>query len=94
MEGVRAEFIQALSGVRTPQAGLLEQRIGIARSLHELWHLRPEVFKLVALHFSQCEAQRRLDQLNRHFPTRAPRSGFGALGPGLEKLPNRPTRPR
>ena len=41
----------------------------------------PEVFKLVALHFSQAEAQCRLDRLNRHFPTRSPRSGFAPLDP-------------
>ena len=76
---VRDEFLQALQDIRTQQAGMLQGRLRIARSLRELWHLRPEVFKLVALHFSQAEAQCRLDRLNRHFPTRSPRSGFGLL---------------
>ena len=76
---VRDEFIQELADIRTQQAGLLLERIRIARSLRELWHLRPEVFGLVALCHSQTEAQARLDRLNRHFPTRSPRSGFGAL---------------
>ena len=76
---VRAEFLQSVSDIRTQQVGMLQQRIGIARSMHELWHLRPEVFRLVALRFSQFEAQARLDRLNRHFPTRAPRSGFGSF---------------
>ncbi len=76
---VRDEFLQALLDIRTQQAGMLQGRIRIARSLRELWHLRPEVFRLVALHFSQAEAQSRLDRLNRHFPTRSPRSGFGLL---------------
>ena len=76
---IRDEFLLALQDVRTQQAGMLQGRIRIARSLRELWHLRPEVFKLVALHFSQAEAQCRLDRLNRHFPTRSPRSGFGFL---------------
>lgn len=76
---VRDEFLQALQDIRTQQAGMLQGRIRIARSLRELWHLRPEVFRLVALHFSQAEAQCRLDRLNRHFPTRSPRSGFGLL---------------
>ena len=76
---VRDEFLQALQDIRTQQTGMLQGRIRIARSLRELWHLRPEVFKLVALHFSQAEAQCRLDRLNRHFPTRSPRSGFGLL---------------
>lgn len=91
---VRAEFLQSLSDIRTQQVGMLQQRIHIARSLHELWHLRPEVFKLVALRFSQGEAQSRLDRLNRHFPTRAPRSGFGAFEPGAAAAPQRPHKPR
>lgn len=91
---VRAEFLQSLSDIRTQQVGMLAQRINIARSLHELWHLRPEVFKLVALRFSQHEAQTRLDRLNRHFPTRAPRSGFGSFEPGADAPSRRPTRQR
>jgi hypothetical protein len=81
---VRAEFLQALADIRTQQVGMLQERVRIARSLRELWHLRPEVFKLVALRFSQGEAECRLERLNRHFPTRAPRSGFGALERGTE----------
>lgn len=91
---VRAEFLQSLSDIRTQQVGMLQQRIHIARSLHELWHLRPEVFKVVALRFSQGEAQCRLDRLNRHFPTRAPRSGFGAFEPGAAAAPRRPQKSR
>jgi hypothetical protein len=88
---VRGEFLQALGDIRTQQVGMLQERIRIARSLRELWHLRPEVFKLVALRFSQGEAERRLERLNRHFPTRAPRSGFGALERSAEPsgLPTR-----
>jgi len=76
---VRTEFLQSLEDIRTQQVGVLQQRIGRARNLRDLWHLRPEVFKLVALHYSQAEAQSRLDRLNRHFPTRSPRSGFAPL---------------
>ena len=50
-------------------------------SLRELWHLRAEVFSLVSLQHSQHAADTRLAQLNRHFPSRSPRSGFGALEP-------------
>jgi hypothetical protein len=76
---VRDEFLLALEDIRTQEVALLRHRIGIAHSLRELWHLRPQVFKLVALRFSQAEAQCRLDGLNRHFPTRSPRSGFTPL---------------
>ena len=91
---VRTEFLQALNDIRTQQVGMLQQRINIARSLHELWHLRPEVFKLVALRYSQGEAQSRLDRLNRHFPTRAPRSGFGAFEPRVATTSRHPVKQR
>jgi hypothetical protein len=76
---VRLEFMRALHGVRTQQAGDLLERISNARSLRELWHLRTEVFNRVAHYRDQNEAHARLASLNRHFPTRAPSTGFGAL---------------
>lgn len=76
---VQREFIDALADLESAQAGALLTRIKVARSLRELWHLRPEVYELVAIRHSQAEAELRLARLNRHFPTRAPRSGFGAL---------------
>ena len=54
-------------------------QIYAAASMHDLWHLRLDVFNLVSCHHDQTEADHRLSQLNRHFPTRSPRSGFGAL---------------
>ena len=50
-------------------AGLLD-RVRVARSLHQLWHLRSEVFSHVARACSQAEAERRLAELDRHFPNR------------------------
>lgn len=79
---VRDEFMQALRDIRTQESGMVQERVRIARSLRELWHLRPEIFRLVALRYSQAEAQQRLDRLNRHFPTRSPRSGFAPLDGG------------
>jgi hypothetical protein len=78
---VRGEFVDAMRDITSDEADALTLRIRLARSLRELWHLRPDVFGLIARHHSQHEAQTRLDHLNRHFPTRSPRSGFGALGP-------------
>ena len=66
---VRLEFMRALSGIRTQQAGELLDRIGRARSLRELWHLRADVFDLVSHCRDQAEANARLTLLNRHFPT-------------------------
>lgn len=80
LERVRRDFSDAVDDLRTPAAGDLLDRIQDARGLRELWHLRAEVFRLVSLHHSQVEADERLAWLNRHFPTRSPRSGFGPLG--------------
>ena len=81
LEPVRDEFIDAIAELRSGPALLLRERIRRAGSLRELWHLRADVFSLVSLHHSQAEADERLAALNRHFPPRAPRSGFGGLAP-------------
>lgn len=77
LPAVRVDFDDCLSDVGNADG--LRQRIALARSLRELWHLRVEVYRLVALQHSQFEADQRLANLNRHFPTRAPRSGFTPL---------------
>jgi hypothetical protein len=84
---VKQEFSQQLADLPAESTGLLLQRIEKARSMLELWHLRPGVFGLVSLHHSQHEAAARLARLNRHFPAsspasspaRSPRSGFAPL---------------
>ena len=87
---VRGEFLSTLDDVGSRDVVLLRHRIGIAHSLRDLWHLRAQVFELVALGFNQAEAQQRLARLNRHFPTRSPRSGFAPLEP-VEETPSRRT---
>ena len=42
-------------------------------------NLRADLFRAVSVVHSQTEAENRLLLLNRHFPTRAPRSQFSAL---------------
>ncbi len=54
---VREEFLEALQDIHNQEVAVLRHRIGIAHSLRELWHLRPQLFELVALRFSQTEAQ-------------------------------------
>jgi len=76
---VRLEFVAALDDIATAEAIDLAVRIRHARSLRELWHLRTEVFNVVSRHGGQGEATARLQRLNRHFPARAPRSGFGGF---------------
>lgn len=79
LPGVRGDFVDSLGDVDHHDAQNLVDRIDLARSLRELWHLRAEVYRLVALHHSQTEAEQRLARLNRHFPTREPRSAFAPL---------------
>jgi len=79
LPAVRADFRATLFDLPPDGAAELMRRIELTRSLRELWHLRPDVYRLVALAHSQTEAETRLARLNRHFPTRAPRSGFAPL---------------
>ncbi len=83
----RQDFFEAVADLKIPAAAGLLDRIEYAKSMRELWHLRAEVFALVSLELSQLEADRRLAMLNRHFPTRAPRSGFVALRSDREMWP-------
>ena len=76
---VRCEFIDTLDDIPGRVADDAIAQIYAAASMHDLWHLRLDVFNLVSRHHDQAEADHRLSQLNRHFPTRSPRSGFGAL---------------
>jgi hypothetical protein len=79
LERARAEFVGALEGLEGLQAGDLVQRAQHARSLRELWHLRTELYTLIARHASQHEADARLARVNQHFPTRAQRSVINAV---------------
>ena len=76
---VRQDFVDTLADLPADTTAALRLRIDQTRTLRELWHLRTELYTVVALNHSQHEAERRLAQLNRHFPTRAPRSGFVPL---------------
>lgn len=76
LPGVKQDFLACLDDVDLPQADELRSAIGSARSLRELWHLRTEVYGLVGRAHAELIADRRLERLNRHFPTRAPRAGL------------------
>lgn len=77
--GIRVEFMRAVADIDGQEADRLRTRVALARSLRDLWHLRPEVYRIIGLGASEREAERRLMLLNRHFPRRAPRSQFGTL---------------
>jgi hypothetical protein len=79
----RAAFVNCLADVPTLQAQALSERLSHTQSLSELWHLRPAVFQVLALHHSQAEAERRLIWLGERFDRRS-----------QPRAPGTPTRPR
>lgn len=79
LEPARQAFVDALGDLGVAQARELQLKARLARSIQDLWHLRPGIFELVARVHTEGEAWQRLARLNQHFPTRSPRSGFGAF---------------
>ncbi len=79
LAAVRTDFLATLADIAAGDADRLRRRIGDAVSLRELWHLRAEIYRVVGCAHSQAEAEQRVALLNRHFPTRAPRSQFAPL---------------
>jgi hypothetical protein len=78
LERARAEFVAALAGLAEVDHNGLLKRAQHARSLRELWHLRSELYTLIARRVSQVEADTRLACVNQHFPTRAQRTSTPA----------------
>ncbi len=81
LAAARLEFAEALFDVRSDASAALLDRIAVMRSLHELWHLRGEVFGQVSRRHGQTEAEDRLAELDRHFPKRMRRGGYAARAP-------------
>lgn len=63
----RQAFTACLIDLPAPDTGALCQLLRHAHSLEELWHLRPELYRQLALHRSQAEAEHQLSRLNRFF---------------------------
>lgn len=74
LERARKEFLDAMAGLDNDAATDLLRRAEHARSLRELWHLRSELYTLVARRVSQQEADRRMARVNQYFPTRTQRT--------------------
>lgn len=81
LAAARATFLAAVADIPGPHSAGLQQRIRAATGLRDLWHLRSDTFALVSCAIDQSTAQARLAMLNKHFPTRSPRSGFAPLEP-------------
>jgi hypothetical protein len=70
LDNARSDFAAALADLEDDEAACdLRRRGHSARSLRELWHLRADLYSMVARLRSQPEADRRLQLVNRHFPT-------------------------
>lgn len=74
----RQAFRDALHDIDEDVAATTLVHLRSARSMHELWHLRTEVFSLVSCHLDQHEATRRLALVDRHFEHRVRRTRYGA----------------
>ncbi|MEO6409802.1 MAG: hypothetical protein ABIO45_13765 [Burkholderiaceae bacterium] len=77
----RTTFLAGVADIPGPRSIELQRRIRAAAGLRDLWHLRSDIFALVSHALDQSSAQSRLATLNKHFPTRSPRSGFAPLEP-------------
>ncbi|MCO5978001.1 hypothetical protein [Ideonella oryzae] len=71
LERARRDFCAAMRDLHGDAIQDLRLRAGYTVSLRELWHLRTELYQLIAFHLDQAEADRRLVPVNRHFPARA-----------------------
>jgi len=81
LERARSEFVAAMTGLTELDPNDLLRRAQHARSLRELWHLRSELYTLIARRVSQFEADARLARVNQHFPTRAQRTSTPVTEP-------------
>jgi hypothetical protein len=70
LQQVKQAFVHVLWDLQSYQASHVRNNIETCRSLRDLWHLRTDVFQLIAVHRGEVQAQQRLDSLNRHFPVR------------------------
>ncbi|MDE2078208.1 MAG: hypothetical protein KGI91_14245 [Burkholderiales bacterium] len=71
VDAVKNEFNTALWDLQSVRANQVRDLIAQARSLRELWHLRADVFRVVALHRGQSEAELRMESLDAHFPVKS-----------------------
>jgi hypothetical protein len=79
---LRRTLSACLADLPSSEVEALRRLIAHTRTSAELWHLRPEVFRRLALHHSQSEATRRMVAVDAQ---------FGAHG--YVSAPQRPLRP-
>ncbi len=84
LELARQAFEVALRPLQGMDARDLGMRCEHARSLRELWHLRAELYGLLARQQGQAAADRQLAEVNRHFPSRTTTARPGVTHHGQE----------
>lgn len=70
IHAAREAFFLAASDLRGEAAEDLRERIGRARSLRDLWHLRLDLFNLLSCASGQAAAEEQMQALNAWFPRR------------------------
>lgn len=78
IQAAREAFFLAAADLRGEAAQDLRERIGRARSLRELWHLRLDLFNLLSRSRGQAAAEAQMQALNAWFPRRIPHGGTAA----------------
>ena len=87
LERARSEFVAAMAGLIEVDHNGPAQARPARRSLRELWHLRSELYTLIARRVGQPEADARLARVNQHFPTRAQRTSTPVRRPPMSTNP-------
>ena len=64
LSAARQACIDCLADVWALDVRVLHEQLAHAGSLAELWHLRPELYRVLALQHSQAQAERRLAALD------------------------------
>lgn len=72
------DLAACLADLPADQTAVLRQLLMHAKSPAELGYLRPEVYRLLSLHYSQDEAERRLVALDPRFDARLRRTRPGS----------------
>jgi hypothetical protein len=92
LPAVKHDFAACLDGIPPAEAKPLLRAIRDAHSLRGLWHLRADLYGCIGRAHGEHEAERRIERLNAHFSTRAPRAGVNpaTLADARGRLPQPP----
>jgi len=69
VEAVRAAMLSALEGHAEKEHMALEMTLRFAKDLGELWYLRPELMRAIAMHSDEVVARKTLEGITAMFGT-------------------------